>query len=272
MNLALFDCERYHKETRELLNWFEIENAQADFNGLNRILQAFQSIPYENVSKLIRYRKWRGDEQAMIRLPDTIWQEFCENHLGGTCWSLTFFLETILTNRGFDCYPISADMKWGDNVHCGIVVIIDQEHWLCDPGYLLMTPILLSDKMQQMFRTESSGVKLIYDGKKYRLATFHGREVKWRYSFCDIPCRRDEFVKHWLASFEQPTMNGICLTRQQAQGMIYINNNYFREVTRDKIRKNRLAGNWIREIEKIFGIPEIFLEEAYSITKSKGES
>jgi len=264
LEITVFNVEQYSKVTDKFLEHHGIAEIKPDFSGLNQVLHAFRSIPYENVSKLIKYGRGYGNGEVEIRLPDTIWQEYQGFGLGGTCYSLTFFLEAILTNTGFMCYSVSADMKWGKDVHCGLVVMLDGMHWWCDPGYLLMTPLQLSGRKQQVYRTDSSGVILEYDGIKYSLITFNGRQKKRRYTFKDRVCNREEFLRYWLKSFERPGMNGICLTRQERDGMIYIHNNYFREVSRSGIKKKRMDGNWFKQIEKAFGIPERLLEEAHN--------
>ncbi|MDP8221695.1 MAG: arylamine N-acetyltransferase [Candidatus Stygibacter frigidus] len=271
MEIAVFNIEQYRNIADKFLEHNGITDIKPDFRGLNQVLQAFRSIPYENVSKLIKYGRRYGYGEVEIRLPDTIWREYLESGLGGTCYSLTFFLETILANAGFTCYPVSADMKWGKDVHCGLVVMLDGVHWWCDPGYLLMTPLQLSGRKQQVYRTRSSGVILEYDRIKYSLITFNGRQKKRRYSFKDRVCNREKLLKLWLKSFERPGMNGICLTRQEREGMIYIHNNYFREVSRSGIKKNRMDGNWMKQIEKTFGIPENLLEEADSFSRERGK-
>ncbi len=269
MYLPVFAPEGFAQETKDFLNHYGLQKIKPDYVGLYMILSAFQAIPYENVSKLIRYNRIRQTGFEIIRLPDTVWNEYLSDNLGGTCYSLTFFLESILKNCGFYCYPVTADMKRGKNIHCALVVVLENRHWLCDPGYLLMSPMLLNGKMQSVYSTASRGVKLRYNGINYSLTTFNSSNIKWRYTFRDTPCDKKDFLDYWLASFSQPTMNGVCLTRQQKEGMIYVHNNYFREVNRNMIRKNRLGGNWTKKIEKIFGIPENLIEEAYAYSQEE---
>jgi arylamine N-acetyltransferase len=160
-------------------------------------------------------------------------------------------------------------MNWGKNVHCGLIVSCAGENWLCDPGYLLMTPLKLREVPQSIYRNQTSGVKLNFEGGRFYLSTFRGKKEKWRYSFRNIPCERDKFVKYWLKSFEQPGMNGICLTRQENGSMVYIHNNFIKEVNSHKISKRRVHGNWLGEIRQYFSIPRRFLEEACGITQER---
>ena len=62
---------------------------------LTRILVSFARIPYENISKLIKLSE-TGGEWDRFRLPAEVWEDFRRNNLGGTCFSLTFFLWAIL--------------------------------------------------------------------------------------------------------------------------------------------------------------------------------
>lgn len=272
MAIEVFKSGNYLKETQSFLHYFGFTGIKADLDGLNRILQSFQNIPYENVSKLLRSRKCLNDISSKLRFPDRLWNEYLDHQMGGTCYSLTFFLETLLTNSGFECYPVSCDMKWGKNVHCVLVVLIDSISWLCDPGYLMMRPMALTGEAHKFYRTPNNGVKISYEGEKYHLETFNGKNIRWRYSFRDIRCGKADFVNYWLASFDHPGMNGICLTRQEKGGMLYIHNNYYRQVTPYKIKKRRMNGNWLKEIEKYFGISRSYLDEAYNISQNRRET
>jgi len=265
--IILLQSSHFREVTASFLEKSGINVTKPDFVKLQTILAAFSKIPYENVSKIIRYNSLISTKQEVFRLPDTLWHDYQRYSLGGTCFSLTYFLQTILENCGYHCYPVSADMKWGKHVHCAIVVCLEGQNWLCDPGYLLHEPLLLDNMERKIYRTETQGVMISYDLNRYNLATFQGNQINWRYSFNDIPCEQSEFVKWWLQSFGEPTMKGICLTRQEKHGMIYVHNNYFREVNAMGIKKRRVEQNWIGNIVDIFGIPADMLQDAYEITR-----
>ncbi|MCF7918613.1 MAG: arylamine N-acetyltransferase [Candidatus Cloacimonetes bacterium] len=268
-DITLLQSSQYSAATASFLKYSDLTVKRADLKTLRRILAAFSKIPYENVSKIIRYNTCGFRGERMFRFPDELWEDYRHHSLGGTCFSLTFFLQSILENSGYVCYPVSADMKWGKHVHCGLVVILGQEAWFCDPGYLLAEPLLLSGREVKICQTPERGVMLAYISGSYQLATFNGNQSKWRYTFKNVPCLQADFVKWWLQSFEKPTMRDLCLTRQEPGGMVYVHNNYFREVTRQGIRKQRLEQNWINQIEAIFGIPVQMLKTAHELSRGK---
>jgi len=123
--------------------YFSLNPKKPSLPFLKEILFHFLKLPYENISKIIKSENCRQLEEK-IRLPEEIISAHIENHLGGTCYSLTFFLNTILTANGFVCYPITAHMKNRKNVHTALVVLLDKKKFLVDPGYLFNEPIPLS--------------------------------------------------------------------------------------------------------------------------------
>ena len=91
------------------------------------------------------------------------------HHLGGTCFSLTYFLEIVLSLHGFQCYPIMADMRYGRNVHCALVVTVDHAKYLVDPGYLLNQPIPVTTQDSVVFKNEFLGIELTFEHEEYFL-------------------------------------------------------------------------------------------------------
>jgi len=63
----------------------------------------FARLPYENISKIIKSAGASGVLESM-RLPSEVAEDHIEWGLGGTCFSLTFFLERVLRSLGFDAH------------------------------------------------------------------------------------------------------------------------------------------------------------------------
>lgn len=260
-------CSSFHKESSEFLEHFDISLNQSAEKILIEVLRVFSQIPYENVSKLNRLSDYSIEDHRILRLPDQVWTEYRNHSLGGTCFSLTYFLQCILDYCKISCYPVTADMKWGQNVHCGLSVVINNQSYWCDPGYLLTEPLLLNKTKKKFYRTESRGICLDFADDIYHLSTFTGNQINWRYKFENKVCPQDKFIHHWLDSFKMPSMNGICLSRQNTDGMLYVHNNYFREVSNAGVKKQRKEFGWISDIESSFGISSKFLTAAYDISK-----
>ncbi len=230
---------------------------------LQKILEKFATIPYENISKIIKLsRSWDSDQR--LRLPEEVMDDHANFRLGGTCFSLTFFLETILLHHGYQCYPVMADMKAGQNIHCAIIVILDHQKFLVDPGYLLHTPLEINPQRPRIYRTPTTGVELRFNHElgRYQLFTFTKEKMTWRYNFVDRPCPPEEFLTHWQASFTKPSMHGICLTKIQKDGYIFIHKNFMRETTFTSKKNLNIRQNYHQTIQAIFGIDRQLIEQA----------
>lgn len=222
----------------------------------------FARIPYENLSKIINLNQ--HPDAPPLRLPDAVWNGFQRQHLGGTCYALTFFLSSILQYFGYDARPITADMNWGKNIHSAIVLSFANTRYLLDPGYLIHQPLPLSRVESQRLdypylsvelRTESEG-----DG--FNVFTYRKSQSTWRYRFDPQPLDWDIFAERWQNSFTLPSMSGLLLTRVTPNGMVYIHDDYLRVTETARIRKVRDM-NEVEQLVKIeFGIPMTFVEEA----------
>lgn len=234
-----------------------------DRRFLLEILERFAALPYENISKIIRlHDNWDGLEK--LRLPEQVIADHAAQRLGGTCFSLTFFLQAILAQHEFACYPVMADMRAGANIHCALVVMLDDKKYLLDPGYLLNQPMELNPQNPRLYRTEFAGVELRFEpaAHSYHLFTFNKDEMKWRYRFADRPTPPAEFLRHWLASFERNSMNGIYLSKATRSGLIYVHNTFMRETTFAGKRNLNIKKNFHAAINETFGIAPQIIEQA----------
>ena len=263
-NLSIrLDPHRHSDGAHLFVDYFDLHLRGPKFSFLQEIIEQFATIPYENISKIIKLNT-HWDEQEKIRLPEEIIHEHISRNLGGTCFSLTFFLQTILTVSGFQCYPVMADMRSGRNIHCCVVVILNSTRYLVDPGYLLHRPMAIDPQNPRFFRTEFSGVELRYDPETgyYNLFTFDEKEIQWRYRFQDRPVSPEEFLKYWEASFWQPTLHGILLTKVKKEGLIYIHKTFMRETTFHARRNFNIKKNYHAAIQEAFGIDPQMVEQA----------
>ncbi|MDZ7264298.1 MAG: arylamine N-acetyltransferase [candidate division KSB1 bacterium] len=255
--------EQHSDSVRYFCEYFGLLSGAPNLATLQKILEKFATIPYENISKIIKLsRSWESDQR--LRLPEEVMDDHANFHLGGTCFSLTFFLETILLHHGFQCYPVMADMKAGRNIHCAIIVLSGSTRFLVDPGYLLNAPMEITADKPRIYRTATTGVELQYNPKIgcYQLFTFNQEQMTWRYNFEDRPCSPDEFLAHWQASFTRPSMHGICLTKIQNDGYIFIHKNFMRETTFTSKRNFNIRQNYHQTIQEIFGIDKQLIEQA----------
>jgi arylamine N-acetyltransferase len=260
---VLLESSRHVEAVLAFNKFFSLSDRPAGLNLLKTILVSFSRFPYENISKIIKYRRHFGKAER-IRLPCEVMEDHAAHRLGGTCFSLTYFLQTILSQQGFDCYPVMADMRWGENVHCALVVTVDGVKYLVDPGYLLSEPMALDSQKPRMYATPFSGVEMVFDaeGGKYDLYTFDGTEKKWRYRFWDRPVSAEEFYGHWLSSFGWNSMHGLCLTRIEKGRMVYVHKHFMRETSMGMKRNCNIKKDYHETIHAVFGIDPLLVEEA----------
>lgn len=258
----------HHSAVTEFLKRMNLRIAEPSLEQLEMIASRFSELPYENVSKII---KWNGLNGAIqFRLPDEVLNDHRQWNLGGTCFSLTYFLLEILAYCGYDCQPIMGDMKWGENVHCAILVRKDERDYLIDPGYLIHQPLRISKDTITRRLTPHSGIEIRFvpEVERYDLYTFRNGQFTWRYRFTANPVPMDEFAQHWIGSFSKPTMNGICLTRTENEEMIYIHNDFVKITRPERIQRAKSFDTTEKLIVQKFGIPLKFIEEARSALAS----
>jgi hypothetical protein len=162
-----------------------------------------------------------------------------------------------------------GDMKAGKNIHSAIIVILDGRKYLVDPGYLLNQPMEINPEKPRLYRAEGVGIELVFNPMLdcYQLFTFNKEKKVWRYNFRDRACPRDEFMQHWEASFTRPSMHGICLTKLEKDGMIYIHKNFMRHTTFTDKKNFNIRTNYHSVIRSIFGIDEDLVEQARQALK-----
>jgi arylamine N-acetyltransferase len=201
------------------------------------------------------------EEEERLRLPGEVMNGFVERHTGGTCFSLTYCLGSILQGSGFRCYPVMADMK-RPNIHCALVVLIDGRRYLVDPGYLLGEPAELTDRPVTIGTSFGTVDLRPRSGTRYDLYTIAGNERKWRYRLKAAPVPKPLFMRYWQESFSLPMMNSLQLTRLTEKGHLYIRNHHLRLRKGDRKVNENIRSTLETRIEREFGIPAEVTSEA----------
>ena len=259
------------KEVTELFSGHFGLNLEEPGPGLLRAMVAeYSNVPYENLTKIIK--KFSAEEFSLRRrMPVEVMEGYIAEGTGGTCFSLTYCLGTILSGAGFKCHPVMADMK-KPNVHCALVVHLGRGKYLVDPGYLLGEPLALSGEKMEV-DTPFGSVELRPKGRmKYDLYTVAGSERKWRYRLKMTPVTKDLFMKYWERSFSLPVMNSVQLTRLSRKGHLYIRDHHLRFRTGDKKINENIRSNFETRIEAEFGIPGEITGRARDYIESMKES
>jgi arylamine N-acetyltransferase len=242
------------------LKHFRVTAGDPDLDMLRCVVKNFADIPYENITKIISKFECFS-EGEMIRGPDQVIGGYLREHTGGTCFSLTFYLGSILSDCGFRCYPVMADMK-KPNIHCALVVHIGGKRYLADPGYLIGEPVELTGERVDV-STSFGRVELRpADNDSYNLYTFTGDRRKWRYTVKTKPVPIPLFMRYWRQSFSLPMMNSIQLTRISERGHLYIRNHHLRLSKGNRKLNENIRKQMESRIMGEFGIPESLTSRA----------
>jgi arylamine N-acetyltransferase len=258
------DPASHAEAVRLFAAYFKLRPANPSLRHLCKLLRCFSEIPYENISKIIRLQANLRHRACRIRLPSDVITDHIEHRLGGTCFSLTFFLQAILQHYGYVSYSVMADMRAGTNSHCCLIAILDAVKYLIDPGYLLTRPMAINPFKPLLYRTEYAGVELRFDAgvNSYDLFTCNGSERKWRYRFTDRPVSGEAFFQHWLDSFDWNSMHNLCLTKVREDGLLYLRKDFMRETTCAGKTNIDVKRNLHAAIQSHFGIEKQLVEQA----------
>jgi arylamine N-acetyltransferase len=266
----------YQSVTQRFLTHFDLRSRRPDLEYLSQLVYAFAQLPYENLTKILKnYRT--GDPTSKLRMPDEVIEDHIRYGTGGTCFSLTFTLWQILEGCGFDCYPVMADRSYGPDTHCALVVLLQKQKFLVDPGFLLSRPLPLTHEpvavhkfpmnFIQLERLEAGNLMGTASG--YRVYTLNKSGKKWRYTLKDRPVSVEEFREHWLKSFSWNMMNSLLVTRITHETQLYLRDNYLQVTSEGQRNQRKIRSDYARVISEIFGIPEEIILEAQQIVKQQ---
>lgn len=252
----------------EFFEHFEIETLYLTDRMalLKAILSSFSSIPYENISKILAFSHAKTLDDA-LQQPQTVWEGYLCKHLGGTCYSLTNLLKTLLHHCGFSTLYFLADMKAGKNMHCGLIVVENKKMYLTDPGYLITTPIELFQNTIHV-STALTDIDILFKDDHYHLytTTLHGG-CKWRYTIASIFDQEGPFLDAWKASYVPRNMSSLCLTVTNGNEQLYFQRDFTRISSRGEKKNLKISSSLPHHIADLFGIDEAIVAEAYEYTK-----
>lgn len=235
-----------------------------DLNQLKRIGAAFSHLPYENVTKILREARSTSIDQK-FRRTDEVLSDHLRWNTGGTCFSLCNALLSILQNSGFQAFIAMADMHYGTNIHCVVVITLPEGRFLLDPGYLLHHPIQLPDfGFEQITRTPMNTVVLQDEGNEnFTLFTIESSQRKWRYRLRAYAVSAEEFEAHWIHSFSLNSMEHLMMTRLDDGGRLYFRKNHLEHVNESK--RTILTKPGAYELSGLFGVPADLIASARNV-------
>ncbi len=279
--------------------FFEVNNLHdlsPSLESLRAIGRSFQRIPYENLTKMIRLYQSNA-EHPDIRLPEVLLEEHLRLGTGGTCFSMTYFLQSILRQVGFETYPVMADRPLAPNTHCASIVILDQKNYLIDPGFMIDDPVLMTDTPttydlnhttiiigrkgtipipdHQLHYFKDLAQKRAYEKNlpfeenmnvpTYTIATITNDKPTIRYFFKNDPISADDFLDFWRDSFNWTSLHNLSITVATERGYIYSRNNFLRTTTHDGRKQERIKKGLDLALGKTFNIDRRIIREAFEV-------
>ena len=250
------------------LEHFHIDGLRSPRQVFYAVTRAFSRIPYENITKIIRRAEAGCFEQAR-RNPDEVIIDHIRWGTGGTCFSLTSALCLLTRRLGFDAKYLLADRSYGQNTHSALLVGINGEQYLADPGFLIAEPVPLTQFAQREIKSGGERITLIPCEAGISLFTSRAGKNVHRLTYKTTPVDAGEFNKAWDSSFQWEMMNYPLLARAGSSGRIYLRGSLFqvsgnKSVTRVKIPEDELAAKIAGE----FGIHPTLVARALNILTS----
>ena len=188
-----------------------------DSNRLvNMVAEAFELVPYENLTKILKASSVISAASAM-RHPDEVIGDYLAWGAGGTCFSLTASIVAVYDALGIEVYPVLADRRYGVDTHCGLVLVVPGgKVLLLDPGYLLCSPVAVPTEHPVFIDTGYNRMELhpVNGGARLELYTTLKASRKLRLTFKMDPVSDEMFGNAWERSFAFEMMTYPVLTRQ----------------------------------------------------------
>lgn len=245
---------------KEFIDFFNISAKKPSIDLLTEILNFFSQIPYENFTKIISF--YSKNDQERLRFPKEVMDGYINYKTGGTCFSLSYFLKSILDLLGFESYLVSADRTYGNDTHCGVIVKVNDDKFFLDRGFLKSEPIPINCAIKNHVKSEINDmiIEPISDNL-YKFYTLGHNGLKYRYTLKDIPCDNEYFIKLWKASFSFTMMNSLIYTRMEKDKQLYVRNNNLLYISRDGKEKKKLERIDV-SLKNLVGIDEEIVREA----------
>lgn len=254
---------------REFLRHFGIHRSG---NLLNSVAAAFARLPYENLTKIIKWTECGRSPQAR-RGPREVFWDHVALGTGGTCFSLTATLLHLVRTLGYEAEPILADRRYGLNTHCALLVWISGRLHLLDPGYLIVDPMPLPSGERHL-QTEFNELLLVpVPGRDVlELRTVEADACRHRLTYKLLPIDTPEFLKVWDESFGWEMMRYPLLTRAEHGRQLYLRGNRFQVRTPGAVDHREIPPQeLLARIQSEFRIAPSVAARALSILGKRGE-
>lgn len=193
--------------------------------ALTAVAQAFSTLPYENLTRIIHYDQHR---LTPFRGPEIVVGDHIQFRSGGTCFALTSALLHVVRWLGFEAAPLLADRRYGANTHSALRVMIDGRPHLLDPGYLINRPVPLDSLAARTAEIPTGFNRLLLQTSGDERVDLRTRNTgqsgeTYRLTFKTRPADDGEFLDAWRASFDSEILHKPLLTKVAAGRQWFLN-------------------------------------------------
>jgi hypothetical protein len=231
---------------------------------LDLLVHHFSRIPWENLTKFLRKLEVPPGRERMRR-PLEVFEDHTSLGTGGTCFSLTEALRSVLQELGYPCRVAMADMSHGRDIHCVLLVRFTEGLFVVDPGYLVPVPVELRRDRPTSARVYGRLYEYHPVDAGWNMYTAEASVRTWRYLLKARPVDRGEFERHWLASFDATSMNGLHINHLGSRGRSYVHNHKMRLVdVSGKSSNHNLREGYPGRVSEMFGIAEEVASRAWT--------
>ena len=242
------------------LNLLGIQRQKPNLEFLKEIVQVQAAkIPFENISKL--YYKKRLKLKQLIDF-DLYLQGIEKFNFGGTCYSVNYYFNQLLSWLGYNVKLCGADMKSPD-VHIVNIVTVDDREFLADVGYAAPftnpLPLDLPEDYIIDLGTDRYILKARDKNNHSRIELYRNGFLKHTYKINPAARNIEEFKKIIADSFKGSStfMNALLLARFETDYSLVINNMTIKETFGSVYKEHTLYSldQLASLIEDRFGIP-----------------
>jgi hypothetical protein len=175
---------------------------------------------------------------------------------------------------GWPAEPILADRHYGPDTHSALLVWLDNQPRLLDPGYAIVRPLTLPTDQELIVQTAFNELLLRPrdGGAKVELHTRVRGQTTYRLTFKTRPVDAAEFLRAWDVSFDQDMLRYPVVSRIAGGRHLYLQKNHLFVRGPDGGERIELAADAIgAEISRAFGIEARIVTEALAHLRRKGE-
>lgn len=258
---------------RHFLQAHRIDQAKPAVELLTEVARAFARLPYENLTKIIKDAEAGNVEEAR-RTPAEVLEDHEKLGAGGTCFSLTATLLHLVRALGWEAEPILADRRYGSDTHSALLVWIDGQPHLLDPGYLIVRPLPLPTAGEIVIPTPFNQLVLSTQdgGARVELRTVQENRRTYRLTFKTNPVDAGEFLRAWDQSFDADMMHYPVLARVTGDKQLYLQKQHFMVRAADGTQHAEvMPDQLVAEIARQFRIAPDLVARALSVLKRQGD-